>query len=112
MLTDIFKIFIHNRTDKFINRIQFIRIYAEYIRRNFTRLEELKARGECNGVEGLTILGRDALRRQEELAAQLEDARAQLRQAQARLEELEQRLQEDYDPTTSALSVIWPQGNP
>ena len=25
---------------------------------------------------------------------------------------LEQRLQEDYDPTTSALSVIWPQGNP
>ena len=54
----------------------------------------------------------DALRRQEELAAQLEDARAQLRQAQARLEELEQRLQEDYDPTTSALSVIWPQGNP
>lgn len=33
----------------------------------------------------------DALRRQEELAAQLEDARAQLRQAQTRLEELEQR---------------------
>ena len=29
------------------------------------RLEELKARGECNGVEGLTILDRDALRRQE-----------------------------------------------
>lgn len=28
------------------------------------------------------------------------------------VEELEQRLQEDYDPTTSALSVIWPQGNP
>ena len=32
---------------------------------NIPRLEELKARGECNGVEGLTILGRDALRRQE-----------------------------------------------
>lgn len=29
------------------------------------RLEELKARGECNGVEGLTVLDRDALRRQE-----------------------------------------------
>lgn len=29
------------------------------------RLEDLKARGECNGVEGLTILDRDALRRQE-----------------------------------------------
>ena len=28
------------------------------------------------------------------------------------VEELEQRLQEDYDPTTSAFSVIWPQGNP
>ena len=32
---------------------------------NIPRLEELKARGKCNGVEGLTILGRDALRRQE-----------------------------------------------
>ena len=29
------------------------------------RLEELKARGECNGVEGLAVLDRDALRRQE-----------------------------------------------
>lgn len=29
------------------------------------RLEELKARGERNGVEGLTVLDRDALRRQE-----------------------------------------------
>lgn len=29
------------------------------------RLKELKARGECNGVEGLTVLDRDALRRQE-----------------------------------------------
>lgn len=29
------------------------------------RLEELKTRGECNGVEGLTVLDRDALRRQE-----------------------------------------------
>ena len=28
----------------------------------------------------------------------------------ATVEELEQRLREDYDPTTSALSVIWPQG--
>lgn len=29
------------------------------------RLEELKARGECNGVEGLAVLDREALRRQE-----------------------------------------------
>ena len=54
----------------------------------------------------------DALRRQAELTAQLENAREQQCTAQTRVEELEQRLQEDYDPTTSALSVIWPQGNP
>ena len=30
-----------NRTDKFINRIQFVRIYAEYIRRNFNTLNKL-----------------------------------------------------------------------
>ncbi len=29
------------------------------------RLEELKSRGECNGVEGLVVLNREALRRQE-----------------------------------------------
>ena len=30
----------------------------------------------------------------------------------ATVQELEQRLREDYDPSNSALSVIWPQGNP